>query len=74
MRADDKRPQILTVCCRTCTLKFTVYVTNFASFMYCTSHVLQICMYEPLTSQLWRQVVLQSVIVTWPLQKFSLFS
>jgi hypothetical protein len=49
-------------------------MTKFANFMYCTSHVLQICMYEHLTSQMWRQVVLQSVIVTWPLKKFSVFS
>jgi hypothetical protein len=49
-------------------------MTKFASFMYCTTHVLQICMYEPLTSQSWRQVVLHSVMVTWPLKKFSVFS
>jgi len=49
-------------------------MTKFAGFMYYTSHVLQLCMYELLTSQLWRQVVLQLVIVTWPLNKFSVFS
>ena len=50
------------------------FVIKFARFTYRKTCVLQICTPEPFTSQLWSQVVLQSIKVTWLLKRVLVFS